>query len=79
MSKSSVGLIGAGLLGQSIAHCLLQSHEAVIGFDIENVILYFLCEQSITVKHKTINTHKYDFVEERDCRSPRVWSWLGNT
>ena len=35
MSSSSVGLIGAGLLGQSIAHCLLQSNETVTGFDID--------------------------------------------
>ena len=35
MSSSSVGLIGAGLLGQSITHCLLQSNETVTGFDID--------------------------------------------
>ena len=45
MSKSSVGLIGAGLLGQSIAHCLLQSHEAVIGFDIDPQRCLELAEQ----------------------------------
>jgi 3-hydroxyisobutyrate dehydrogenase len=45
MSKSSVGLIGAGLLGQSIAHCLLRSNEAVIGFDIDQQRCLELAEQ----------------------------------
>jgi len=35
MSNDPVGLIGAGLLGQSLAHCLLQSGNQVIGFDLD--------------------------------------------
>ena len=45
MSSSSVGLIGAGLLGQSIAHCLLQSNETVTGFDIDQQRCLELAEQ----------------------------------
>lgn len=45
MSSSSVGLIGAGLLGQSIAHCLLQSNETVTGFDIDQQRCLELVEQ----------------------------------
>lgn len=35
MPKDSIGLIGAGLLGQALAHCLLKSNRQVIGFDID--------------------------------------------
>lgn len=45
MCSSPIGLIGAGLLGQSIAHCLLQSHEVVIGFDIDQQRCLELDEQ----------------------------------
>ncbi len=45
MSTSPIGLIGAGLLGQSLAHCLLQSDETVIGFDIDQQRCLELTEQ----------------------------------
>ena len=35
MSRSSIGLIGAGLLGQSLAHCLLESGYQIIGYDLD--------------------------------------------
>jgi len=49
MSTAPIGLIGAGLLGQSLAHCLMQSDKKVIGFDIDEQQCRKLSEQGAQV------------------------------
>ena len=51
MSNDPVGLIGAGLLGQSLAHCLLQSGYQVMGFDLDPLRCEDLQSQGAVTAH----------------------------